>query len=125
MYTTSEIRCAAKGVTTGDDVLVFRLTHPGIETFYREDGHSIGLHHIPVLLQYKFNMKSSKPPFKMLDEDHSMIGPFCEWIIAIPALANRDLNLRTLESNAVEFKGKHRAFNVAPTLDAASEGATG
>ncbi len=120
------IRCTAIGATTSDGTLAFEITHPGIETFYREDGHSIRLRHTPVTTPCRYDMKSPGPPgYVALDRDHRMIGPFCAWIIRIPEAANDKLNLTGLHSITVEFQGKFRAFQAGAESGALAGAVTG
>jgi hypothetical protein len=106
------IRCTAQGMTTGDNVHTIEITHPGIETFYTEQGTSIRLHHNPVKVPCRY-VANSPVEFVALDEDHKLIGPFCSWIIRIPRDLNggQRLDLTGLQSITVDFKGKYRPFS--------------
>jgi hypothetical protein len=106
------IRCTAQGMKTADNIHTIDITHPGIETFYTEDGRSIRLHHNPVTVPCRYDANSSSPvEFTALDRDHQMIGPFCSWILRISKSSNgAGLDLSGLQSITVEFKGNYRAF---------------
>jgi hypothetical protein len=98
------IRCTAQGMKTADNIHTIDITHPGIETFYTEDGRSIRLHHNPVTVPCSYDSKSSSEvAFTALDSDHRMIGPFCSWILRISKKANgKGLDLSGLQSITVD-----------------------
>jgi hypothetical protein len=105
------IRCIADGMKTRDNVHIINLTHPGIETFYTQAGRQVRLSHAPRTVQCSYNADEiASAKFAALPVDERMMGPFCQWIIAIPAGDNGDLDLTELESITLEFKVKCRAF---------------
>jgi hypothetical protein len=110
----THIRCRAKGMVTSDNIHCIEITHTGSETFVTEDGVDIQLHHNPVTVPCTYNAKTGKQTGDgALDKDHRMIGPFCQWMINIPA-SNKGLDLSGLKSIEIEFEGTCRAF--APSL---------
>jgi hypothetical protein len=107
----TNIRCTAKGMKTTDNVHVITIKHPGQETFVDENGRSVVLTHNKVVHQYRYNAKTGSYHDKgALDEDHRLIGPFCEWELDIEEAWNKDLDLTELESIKVEFEGVYRSF---------------
>jgi hypothetical protein len=107
----THIRCFAKGMKTSDDVHTIEISHPGIEAFVTEDGRQLQFRHSDVQHAFRYNAKTGRSTGNgALDEDHTSIGPFCEWTLAIPAKANAGLDLSGLESITVEFEGTWRKF---------------
>ena len=107
----THIRCLAHGMKTGNGSLLIELTHPGIETFVTEDGGSVRLNHRSTTVSRTYNTVTGLPVGNgALDENHCMIGPFCEWIVRIPRGGNTGLDFTALESLEIDFEGKSRAF---------------
>jgi hypothetical protein len=101
----THIGCMPTGIKTLNKTFKIKLTHPGSETFVDENGREVYLHHNPmtVILEGTSRAKAE------LDKDHTMIGPFCEWIIEIPKAWNKQLDLSEFESIQFDFKGEFRA----------------
>jgi hypothetical protein len=117
----THIRCLARGMKTGNGSLFIELTHPGIETFVTEDGESVRLNHRSTTVSRTYNTVTGLPVGNgALDENHCMIGPFCEWIVRIPKEGNTGLDFTALESLQIEFEGKSRAFPASLLVDRAS-----
>lgn len=120
----THIRCSAEGMVTSDNVQSFEITHPGIETFVSEDGHPVRVNHGPLTMSRIYNATTGvHTEGGALPENHSMIGPFCEWIISIPKASNDGLDLSKLTSLTMEFEGLSRPFAADTEQPAGAVGA--
>jgi hypothetical protein len=118
----THIRCLAPGMKTGNGSLLIELTHPGIETFVTEGGKRIRLNHPSTTVSRTYNTVTGLPVGNgALDENHRMIGPFCEWIVSIPRQGNTGLDLTALESLKIDFEGKSRSFPKTEEPETAGE----
>jgi hypothetical protein len=108
----NRIRCTANGMkTTPSNLHVITIRHPGQEAFVKEDGLKIQLNHIETKHECRYDAQTGTfPGGGELDQDHKMIGPFCEWEITIDKTLNMNLDLTGLESINIEFEGTYRAF---------------
>ena len=101
----THIGCMPTGIKTSNKTFTIKLTHPGSETFVDENGREVYLHHNPMTV----TLTGTSSAQVKLDKDHTMIGPFCEWIIEIPQAWNKQLDLSQFESIQFDFKGEFRA----------------
>jgi hypothetical protein len=114
----THIRCLAPGMKTGNGSLLIEITHPGIETFVTEDGKSVRLNHPSTTVSRTYNTVTGLPVGNgALDENHRMMGPFCEWIVSIPRGKNTGLDFAELKGLKIDFEGKSRAFLKAAEPD--------
>ena len=102
----THLRCTPTGMKTSDNVYSLVLRHPGFETFVDENDREVHLHHNPVTLSLNGEFSAEVA----VDQDHALIGPFCEWEIEISKQGNKGLDLSQLSSIKLEFKGTHRGF---------------
>ena len=117
----THVRCQVAGVVTGDGICKLELTHPGSETFVDENDREVHLHHSETKVTLTCRVgtpKDPKPPvgkpnddWVALDEDHLLIGPFCEWTVAMPENSNLHLNPASIESLRLDFRGTCRSFS--------------
>ena len=111
----SAIRITVKGMKTRDNVYSIKFTHPGVETFVKNDNREVVLHHTPFTHRYRYGPDDTADPetkakAAQLDPGRRMIGPFCQWMLDIPKDENADLDLSGLEEITIEFEGTDQPF---------------
>jgi len=111
-----DIRVWIDGVTTKSGDLIINITHTGDEIIVDQSNNSFYFSHAPITSTFKYNISTKQillaSKYDNYNDNYAKVGPFTNWHISVSSGYNEGLDMTSVTSVEIEFRGTFYSFTL-------------